>query len=139
MKNALRKRILLATGLFALLSASAYGQTTQIRVNIPFDFHAGNAVLPSGEYQVNLDVTANRMVFRQMNGGAAVFVQGRPESTAVSERGAAVFNQYGDTYVLRTVRYAGNSCAYQTGGTKLERELAKNNDRPKVASILAER
>lgn len=137
MKTALRRGILLATGLIALLPASAFGQTAYLRVNIPFDFRAGDSALPAGEYRVNLDAQAQRLTLRQADGTAAVFVQARPRQVKAADAGSAVFYQYGDTYILRNVQSGGSAWAYETPRTKVERELASQNAYPKVATVSA--
>ena len=43
----------LAMSLALLMSAAAQAQTTQLKVTVPFEFIAGDTVLPAGDYDVN--------------------------------------------------------------------------------------
>ena len=42
----------LAMSLALLMSAAAPAQTTQLNVTVPFEFFAGDTVLPAGNYDV---------------------------------------------------------------------------------------
>ena len=43
-----------------LMSAAAHAQTTQLNVTVPFDFIAGDTVLPAGDYDVQSTDTLGR-------------------------------------------------------------------------------
>ena len=47
-----RNLLAFAMSLALLLSAAAHAQTTQLKVTVPFDFTAGDIVLPAGDYDV---------------------------------------------------------------------------------------
>ena len=49
MKNSL---LALAMSVALSMSAAAHAQTTQLKVAVPFDFMAGDTVLPAGDYDV---------------------------------------------------------------------------------------
>lgn len=129
----------MATGLFALLSASAYGQINQLRADIPFDFRAGNQVLPAGEYRVDINVQAHRLELRNLNGSGAAYLAAHPDSMDLKEMSTVVFHQYGKTHFLRAVRLGGSACEYETWPTKAELEMAKAGLKQQIALVHADR
>lgn len=97
-------------------------------VNVPFDFIAGNQVLPAGEYAVedvgpqhNL-VLVNRsysVVSPLLNSNATIANQVQTESKLV-------FNRYGDRYFLSQVWSAGDACGRQLLKSAREKEIAES-------------
>jgi len=123
------KRSFATLGTLALLAAaSAFGQQ-RIRVNIPFEFHLADAVLPAGQYEVNVGnhnmenllslecfecrASANATTFG-IGGGADALTQGR-----------LVFNKYGETYFLSQVWSPGYSQGRALNKSKTEDEIAR--------------
>jgi hypothetical protein len=123
------KRSFATLGTLALLAAaSAFGQQ-KIRVNIPFEFHLADAVLPAGQYEVNVGAhnmenllslecsecraSANANTFG-IGGGADALVEGR-----------LVFNKYGETYFLSQVWSPGYSQGRALNKSKTENEIAR--------------
>ena len=123
------KRSFATLGTLALLvAASAFGQQ-RIRVDIPFEFHLADAVLPAGQYEVNvgahnmqslvsLDCSASRSqaitTTYPIGGGADALAEGR-----------LVFNKYGETYFLSQVWSPGYSQGRALNKSKTENEIAR--------------
>ncbi len=127
----------IAIGAFALLWAtSAYAQTRQMRVQIPFAFRAGDQLMPAGEYRTTLDPVFRQMTLLLRDGGSIVFVPGvKAERRAATNRGILVFRKYGNQYFLRRVWNAGTADGFELFRSKAEREMAKAYPRVELASI----
>ena len=107
MKNLISKTAILMTAtLIALMTvAPATAQPNAVRANVPFEFHAGNQMLPAGQYQITLDPVSKQVTVRAIEGGAGAFLAACQSSArdGATETSLA-FNKYGDTYFLREVR-----------------------------------
>jgi|HubBroStandDraft_6_1064221.scaffolds.fasta_scaffold131395_2 hypothetical protein len=120
------KQLLVLTVFSALAGLGLNAQTVNLKASIPFDFHAGEKVIPAGEYQIhgggslfrvhpvdgNKPITAF-LTFAAMRDGLNL---GEPRLT---------FKRYGNAYYLRAI-WNGDS----TNGRELvkeagEKELAK--------------
>ena len=115
----------IAIGLLALLAAPAvYAQST-MRVDIPFQFHVQNQVLPAGAYRVSYDAAFQRMALL-LPDGSGMFL---PAHTAYRPRaeyvGSLVFHKYGNAYFLRQVWTPGGPYGFGLLASKAEREIAK--------------
>src|SRR5271157_1209804 len=134
--STMRKRSFATLGILAWLAAfSAFGQE-KLRVDIPFEFHVANAVLPAGQYNVDpsgrnipnlmtLDcdacgTQATALTF-SAGGGASIPTEGR-----------LVFNKYGETYFLSEVWTPGNAYGRALSESKTERELARTTTHARI-------
>lgn len=97
-----RKAGLAAFAVAALLyAAPVSAQTHLMRVNIPFQFAAGNEVLPAGEYEVVLDPFA-RILLRNSAQTSFIALSAKSERGSGSNLspGALWFDRYADTLFL---------------------------------------
>lgn len=125
----MRKRSFATLGILALLAAfSAFGQE-KLLVDIPFEFHVANVVLPAGQYNVD---PSGRNIHNLLSldcyacGTQAIaltFPVGG--GTSVPTEGRLVFNKYGETYFLSEVWTPGNAYGRALSESKTERELAR--------------
>jgi hypothetical protein len=96
----MKKALVIAFCTLAVLGSISYAGTAPVRVNIPFAFHAGDAVLPAGVYVVEYLYSTNLTV-RSMEGNDSVFV---PIMRAANLKDvpeySISFNRYGDNYFL---------------------------------------
>ncbi|MGH9741627.1 MAG: hypothetical protein ACRD51_04675 [Candidatus Acidiferrum sp.] len=125
----MKARILVIAAMMTL-AATASTQVAQaqqaIVVNIPFDFVAGNQVLPAGEYTVEVSGTLHTMVLFNrayslsspfLNTNAVVANKTQTESKLI-------FNRYGHRYFLSKIWTAGDSIGRETPKSAGERETA---------------
>lgn len=121
----LLSKLAVTSAVLALTFVSIANAQT-MRVSIPFGFSAGDKVLPAGEYRVELNRSANRMLVNDVNGkdGCFLAVKVYRESGAV-ERGSLIFNRYGDRYFLAQVNAPGASQEALVFSNRTERESAK--------------
>jgi hypothetical protein len=124
--------------LMAGYPAAAQAQTSGLRVNIPFEFHVGDQVLPAGSYMVMLR-SGTALTISDGKGQAAVRL-----TNAVSRAGSRktgdsllVFMVYGDRYFLNEVRWDGYQDARSLVKSKTEIEFAKLNSTSTKAVVAA--
>ena len=105
MKNPVRSLLLvlsLMAGTFGIAQAQS---PDYLKVNVPFDFVAGNKTLPAGEYQLRRINDADPHLLRMTNakGGFALLSITHSEGLATDDT-RFVFRTTGQTYVLTALR-----------------------------------
>lgn len=92
--------------------AKAHAQIVgDLEVNIPFQFHAGNAKLPAGNYRIHVlddsDLTVMEII--SMDGStSALFQVQQAEANTDPAKSELIFNKYGNRYFLAKLFDAGN-------------------------------
>jgi hypothetical protein len=118
-------------GLGLLLAVSAaHAQESGVKANIPFDFVAGNQVLPAGEYLLTPEGTSGQVVLiRSSDNKAAKFATAFNCSSArPSDSTKLVFHTMGGRYYLYQIWRQGFDQGRQLPKSKIELQLAKNGD-----------
>ena len=117
--------VVLAGAVLAMLNVSgpAMAQSSAMSVTIPFDFHAGNSILPAGNYIVNRVGEAIQISDRL--GHTAFVISTAVPNPAAKIDSQVVFNRYGDERYLSEVRWLGYSAGRGLAKTTNEVELAK--------------
>ena len=118
-------------GLGLLLAVSAaHAQDSGVKANIPFDFVAGNQVLPAGEYLVTPEGSSGQVVLiRSSDNKAAKFATAFNCSSArPSDSTKLVFHTMGGRYYLYQIWRQGFDQGRQLPKSKIELQLAKNGD-----------
>ena len=89
---------------FAIYPAGAHAQIVgDLEVKIPFQFHAGNAKLPAGEYRIYaLDQSdLSIMEISSVDGStSALFQVQAAEANSEPVKSELIFNKYGNRYFL---------------------------------------
>jgi hypothetical protein len=99
----MRKALVIAFCTLAVLGSIAFAGTAPVRVNIPFAFHAGDAVLPAGEYVIEFLYSTNLKVLNA-NGNDSTFVSIMRAANLQDVPAYSVsFNRYGDNYFLASL------------------------------------
>ena len=113
----------LITGLsLALVCASLYAQTMNLRATIPFAFHAGEKAMPAGEYTIRHSGVT--LILRNEGGPSVVLLtnaSSRPNPMADARLG---FNRYGERYFLSRVWTSGLREGREMPKSPAEKELA---------------
>jgi hypothetical protein len=125
MRNQILKR--LATfGLFlTLVAASVQAQTeNSIKVNVPFDFTAGQTSLSAGIYSVKLISTNVLLVCGDTTKCLFVNAPRAIESRITEKPERIILNRYGDRYFLSQVWLRADA-GRQINPSRAERALAK--------------
>jgi hypothetical protein len=110
----------------ALASAQSIGY---LKAEIPFNFHAGTAILPAGTYLVKINFSpSGAIVLKSEDNSASMMIQTFPQTYGTKEAPAKlIFNRYGSQYFLSQVWEGGYSVGRGLPKTNLEREFAKNS------------
>jgi hypothetical protein len=124
--NAWKIGTLVAISVLVLLSStSAYGQTST-RFNIPFQFLAGDCMMPAGQYLVRVDLASHSLSLRHESGVSLMALRVIPgrRSLDAAEEGRLLFRDYGNVRALARVWTRGFQDANDLRVSKVERELA---------------
>lgn len=132
----MKKNLLgLAMSLALLMSAAAHAQTTQLNVTVPFEFIAGDTVLPAGDYDVHsIDVWGGKALSIHsvtLNAGTLV-LSNSSQSAKISDRSTLVFYRYGQKYFLAEVWIANTNIGRQMPLDQRQTELARNQQKSEV-------
>jgi hypothetical protein len=130
-----RNLLAIALSLPLLLSAAAHAQTTQLKVTVPFEFIAGDTVLPAGDYDVQStgpwggkalsihNVTSNAGTF---------FLSNSCQLAKTSDSNKLVFYRYGQKYFLAEVWTVNNLIGRKMPLDQRQTELARNQQKSEV-------
>jgi hypothetical protein len=133
----MRNRTFATLGILALLAAaSAFGQQ-KLRVDIPFEFHFADMVMPAGQYDVDTDAHNIRNLLSFDCNACRAHAIALPYAigggTDAPSEGRLVFNKYGDTYFFAELWVPGRVQGGALSKSKTERELARTT--PDMARI----
>ena len=110
---------------FAFHPSNAQAQVTDdLEVNIPFQFHAGNAKLPAGEYRIHMLDSSDLSIMEISNkdgSASALFQVQETDAKATPNKDELIFNKYGNRYFLADVFEVGSS----SGSRVLESQYEK--------------
>ena len=145
----MKTRALVMAGMMALavLASTRVAQAQEtMRVNIPFDFVAGNTSLPAGEYSVETSGPTHTLLLidRKDASTSALIITNAAVSAEPQSESKLIFNRYGDRYFLSQVWTAGNSNGRQLLKSAREKEMAQAKNETQgqvtlVASLLQTR
>lgn len=141
MKNASSSKVvLMAITLSVLLAVTtAFAQGPSIRVQVPFEFHAGDKLLPAGEYYTQAFPGSTLTLLSSVDGTASVYLATHSvDRDAVREHGVVVFHRYGNAYFLRQMWVGGASVGRELPKTRNERLVAKTTSPTEVAFLRIE-
>ena len=97
-------------------------------VNVPFQFHAGNATLPSGEYRIHMldDSELTIMEITSADGStSAIFQVEETDARTVPTQNELIFNRYGDRYYLAQLFEQGSDSGSQVIQSRDEQKINK--------------
>ena len=106
-----------------------------MRVAVPFDFHAGDKLIPAGEYVIHEQGPV--VWLREANAGkpALVFVTIATEGRSPSRQARLDFDCYGSDYFLTTIWNSYSQDGRQVLQSSREKELAKRREVSVPAAI----
>lgn len=122
MKKYLRP-ILLVAGMVAGTLGMAQAQSADyLKVNVPFDFVAGNKALPAGAYELRRvnDRDPNLLRISNANGDSSL-IYVTHSSSLDSENTRFIFSDYGEHYVLTSLRTTREDAKLQNSGADRSR------------------
>jgi hypothetical protein len=131
------KNSLLALAMSAalLMSAAAHTQTTQLKVTVPFEFIAGDTVLPAGDYDVqSVDTWGGKAlsIHNMTSNAGTLLLSNSCQLAKTSDSNKLVFYRYGQRYFLAKVWTANTNIGREMPLNQRQRELAKNQQKSEV-------
>jgi hypothetical protein len=98
-----------------------------LEVNIPFQFHAGNAKLPPGKYVIHmLDNDFTVMEISSADGSTSALFQVKDlETNSEPAKSELIFNKYGNRYFLAKLFDEGNPSGSQVLESNYEKKVNK--------------
>jgi hypothetical protein len=145
----MKTRALVIAGMMtlAVLASTRVARAQEtMRVNIPFDFVAGNTSLPAGEYSVETSGPTHTLLLidRKDASTSALIITNAAVSAEPQSESKLIFNRYGDRYFLSQVWTAGYSTGRQLLKSAREKEMAQAKNETQgqvtlVASLLQTR
>ena len=108
-----------------LLAAAQFNGRSQIVAHVPFEFRAGNKLIPAGECIVeSLFPDGSTLVVRNLHARISLLSSAATKQLArPSDHFALVFHKYGDRYFLSGVKVAGIRYMYSLPESGAEAEL----------------
>jgi len=134
--NHMQKQILKAATILSLVVAltitfavsAAADSLGSIRVDVPFEFSAGQRVFPAGKYTIRqAGVSTNGLIqIRSEDGKASVFLSTHyAQSVQSRDESALIFHRYGDQYFLFQVWAVGETIGLEIPKSSMERQAAR--------------
>jgi hypothetical protein len=109
--------------------AKAHAQIIgELKANIPFQFYAGSANLPAGEYVVRMMDNSNLKIMEISSADGATSALFQVRDTRVNSaprQGELIFNKYGDLYFLTSVFDQGNPDGSEVPKSKYEKRVSQ--------------
>ena len=102
----------------------------ELKVNIPFQFNAGSANLPAGEYVVRMMDNSNLKIMEisSADGATSALFQVQDTTTKSAPRtGELIFNRYGDLYFLSRVFDQGNPDGSELPKSQYEKRVSQES------------
>jgi hypothetical protein len=134
--NSLTQSLVVAV-VSVLACTSLHAQNVDMKAVIPFDFHAGNTVMPAGEYLIHEQ--GQFVILHGLDGPGRVtsFLTNSALDAAQPEEGRLRFNRYGSEYFLTEIWNPTSQYGHQLIPTARETQLAKGGRPVKGTVIVA--
>jgi hypothetical protein len=132
----IRKQFIAVTIFAALACAGLQAQSADLRATIPFNFHAGERLMPAGEYLIH-EQGPIVVVRREAGAGptSALITFGVGDRLNVPRNAHLDFNCYGSEYFLTAIWDSYSQDGRQVPPTPRQKELAKLGDAPAKAIV----
>lgn len=134
-----KRMLALTLTLLPILAAAQLKQGDMVVAQVPFEFTAGNKIVPAGQCIVQATVPGGRtLMIRNTAAKVGLFSSASPDQSkkAASEY-ALVFHKYGDHYFLAGIKLADERTAYWLPPNKAEAELRSQNKTATEEILLA--
>jgi hypothetical protein len=117
MKNMFRPILLVASLVVGTLGMAQAQSADYLKVNVPFDFVAGNKALPAGAYEVRRVNEAEPNLLRISNAaGESALIYVTHSTSLASSNTRFVFAGYGEHFVLTSLRTPREDFKLQNSG-----------------------
>jgi hypothetical protein len=98
-----------------------------LEVNIPFQFHAGNAKLPPGKYLIHMLDDSNLAVMEisSADGSTSALFEVQDAEANTPAKSELIFNKYGNRYFLAKLFDEGNPSGSQVPESRYEKRISQ--------------
>lgn len=132
----MKGRMLCLSVVTAMFAYSANAQT-RLTADVPFEFNAGNAKLPAGQYDIDRPLpNVIRLATSDRSVSAMILVNGTTRLSEVKD-GKLIFNKYGNRHFLSNVWAPGAADGYELRRSSLEKEMIAQSAQPGTHVIAA--
>jgi hypothetical protein len=117
------------------MSATAFAQTTQLKVAVPFEFIAGDTVLPAGNYDVeSIDTWGGKAlsIHNVTSNAGTLLLSNSCQLAKTADSNKLVFYRYGQRYFLAEIWTAGTNIGRKMSLNRRQSELARNQQKSEV-------
>lgn len=129
----MKRTCTLVTGLvlstmLMVTAAKAQSVNQPLIAQIPFEFTAGERVLPAGKYfMTTVNPSSDQRVIKltAVGSGESVMLGMRAITVTATEHSSLLFHRYGERYFLSTATTSGETTAMQAVRSEAEREAFK--------------
>jgi hypothetical protein len=138
MKKYLGKLVALALFAVALTGAAlAQDSAHTVRANIPFNFYAGDRLLPAGEYTISVSPGNRVVTIIQKATDSGSFLLGHADNISGNGRTVLTFKLVdGEVYALRELR--GPDLGVSFSAKRSERAMNVQNQKGESVTVIAE-
>lgn len=142
----MKTRILIALSTLAtallwpiVTQAQATAPRPLLKLDVPFDFVAGEMNMPAGQYEILHIMNPGWILIRNTNGRANAVVHVKPSATSVGESSnKLVFSRYGKKYFLSQVWTGEDNEVHDCFKSGAELTLARSSSKlPEMATVFA--
>ena len=134
----MKQQLLTLVRAFALflVAGSAFGQTINVRANVPFDFVVSGKTLPAGDYAISTNPAGSALFVQSLQSGKITIAGAgyNAENLNLAQQSKLVFTKYGNTYFLHQVWEDGKADAREL--PKSHREAALSADYPLSSEVI---
>jgi len=109
----------------------------EMTVTVPFEFAAGDKVLPAGDYTVRVNPERGSVVLRGEGHRSQILLTIRKKSGTVPVLGKLVFQRYGTSFFLAEVWSQNNATGATLAPSAREKELARKNQPEQILVVQA--
>jgi hypothetical protein len=138
MKYAARM-LAIAVTMIPLLASAQLGSGNKLVANVPFQFRAGDKLIPAGKCVVErAGMNTPTLVISNWDAKASLFsIPSMAKTKEAASTNAMVFRKYGNRYFLTGIKLAGSKAIYRLPESKVEAELRAQNVPAPEETLLA--
>lgn len=120
---------------FVILPATLQAQSGAVAAGIPFVFHAGERMLPSGNYEIRTISPSVVKVTNQDTHESVFLLTNSVTENDMRSTARIVFNRYGGEYFISNIFWGDSRNGRAAVQSGIELDLAKNTVPTRVVSI----
>jgi hypothetical protein len=126
---------LVACFVFVTLASTPSHAQILLRADVPFEFSAGQGMLPAGEYAVTQSGIQAAVTLSSRRRGVQIMLPKTIEFLDHQDATKLVFHRYGDQYFLAEIWSGLDGSVRKLNVNPQERQLAKAGISPEVAVV----